>query len=177
MVSLGVIENTWGDYEYSSMDILIIMVGVSFITLPFFFLAVFFSRRKFFLGSTAFLIIDVFSFLVILPLLVFTSENNYVEENASIVHSAYYDDDDSEVKNSLNTYLSENNINNSVFNKYHCSHDNANDNFILCGGTVDDITISNNDGIPMRIFGQVLRNSDGNIDLLVDMVIRSDNEF
>lgn len=176
MVSLGVIENTWGDYEYSSMDSLKIMVGVSFITLPFFFLAVFFSRREI-LGSTAFLQIGIFSFIVILPLLVFTSHNNYVEENASIVHSAYYDDYDSEVKNSLNTYLSENNINTSVFNQYHCSHDNVNDNFILCGGTVDDITINNNDGIPMRIFGQLLRNSDGNIDLLIDMVIRSDSEF
>lgn len=170
---LVTIENTWGNYEHSILDILLVAGGLITIT----FISISLSKSYWNtkpLVSIILMPVGLIS-LILLPGFNFITYGNYERENVIIVHSAY--ENDLMISDSLNSYLSDNNIDPIVFNDKHCSSDDIRDNFVLCGGFLGAVSIENNDGIPMKTTGQVRRNFDGNIDLLVDMVVRSDSLF
>lgn len=173
MDMLVTIENTWGDYEHSILDVFIVAGGLFTITLISILLSKSYWNTKP-LVSTILMPIGLIS-LILIPGFNFITYGNYERENASIVRSAY--EDDLMVSDSLNAYLSDNNIDPIVFNDKHCSSDDMSDNFVLCGGFIGAVSIENNDGIPIKTTGQVIRNSDDNIDLLVDMSVKSDSVF
>ena len=173
MDKLVTIENTWGDYEYSILDVFIVAGGLVTIT----FISISLSKSYWNtkpLVSIILMPIGLIS-LILLPGFNFSTYSNYEKENASIVRSAY--ENDLMISDSLNAYLSDNNIDPLVFNDKHCSSDSLSDNFVLCGGFIGTVSIENNDGIPIKTTGQLRRNFDGNIDLLVDMSVKSDSLF
>lgn len=164
---LVTIENTWGDYEYSNMGMVKLLVGAVTILIISLFLSKLYYDNNKEVVSTGFMLFGAISFIIIL-LLGFDNYTNYVKENVSIAHDSY--ESGSEVNTALSDYLGGNNIDPIVFKDAYCSHNNVSDNFILCGGNVGSVIINDNDNVPVIIRGLIERNSDDNIDLLIYMI-------